>query len=200
MSIRVPVFLILLLSGLAGLAGLAGCSQVAQKAEAAANRSFTSYALGRPYAEVASIGTSPLERLSGSDRATFGPLLGATRLANGMTIYRHMAPSARTETGTDFAGLVGTSSVRSNNRLSYFLVGPDGIVRDWATGSVPGDASSCITYIGGIIERCSDLMQYEASLTLYDARVQTKDGRPISAWGEPLPTAGQAIAAGMPRR
>jgi hypothetical protein len=34
-----------------GLA-LAGCSQVAEKAENAASRSFTSYAMGRPYAEV----------------------------------------------------------------------------------------------------------------------------------------------------
>jgi len=136
---------------------LASCSQVAQKAETAANRSFTSYALGKPYAEVASIGTSPLERLAGNDRATFGPLLGATRLSNGMTIYRHMAPSARMETGTDFGGLVGSSSVSDNNRLSYFLVGEDGIVKDWATGSVPGNASSCINYVGGIIQRCSDL-------------------------------------------
>lgn len=173
------------LAVMVALAGLSGCTQVAQKAETAANRSFTSYALGKPYAEVASLGTSPMERLAGNDRATFGPLLGSTPLANGMTIYRHMAPSARTETGTDFGGLVGTSSVSSNNRLSYFLVGPDGIVKDWATGSVPGNASSCISYIGGIIQRCSDLTQFEASLTLYDARVLTKDGQPISVWGAP---------------
>ncbi len=175
------------------VASLCGCSQVAQKAEAAANRSFTSYALGKPYAQVASIGTSPMEQLAGNDRATFGPLLGSTRLSNGMTIYRHMAPSARTETGTDFGGLVGTSSVSDNNRLSYFLVGPDGIVKDWATGSVPGNASSCISYIGGIIQRCSDLKQFEASLTLYDARVLTKDGQPISVWGTP-----ESIAVGTP--
>lgn len=102
-----------------------------------------------------------------------------------MTIYRHMAPSARTETGTNFVGLVGSSSVSNNNRLSYFLVGPDGIVKDWATGSVPGNASSCITYIGGIIQRCSDLTQFQTSLAIYDSRVLTKDGQPISSWGNP---------------
>ncbi|MDR9821518.1 hypothetical protein RJJ63_19865 [Rhizobium hidalgonense] len=42
---------------------------------------------------------------------------------DGMTIYRHMAPAAKTETGTNFAGLVGSSTVSENNRLSYFLVG-----------------------------------------------------------------------------
>ncbi|MCY1667990.1 hypothetical protein [Rhizobium sp. SL86] len=188
------------LAVMVALAGLSGCTQVAQKAETAANRSFTSYALGKPYAEVASLGTSPMERLAGNDRATFGPLLGSMPLANGMTIYRHMAPSARTETGTDFGGLVGTSSVSSNNRLSYFLVGPDGIVKDWATGSVPGNASSCISYIGGIIQRCSDLTQFEASLTLYDARVLTKDGQPISVWGAPATTAAVPAASAKPTR
>lgn len=167
------------------LALLAGCSSVTEKAETMANRSFTSYALGKPYAQVASIGTSPLERLAGNDEASFGPLLGSTRLTNGMTIYRHMAPAARTETGSSFGGLVGTSSVSNNNRLSYFLVGPDGIVKDWATGSVTGNASSCISYIGGIIQKCSDVAQFQTSLTLYDARVLTKDGQPISVWGAP---------------
>jgi hypothetical protein len=56
---------------------------------------------------------------------------------------------------------------------------------DWGTGSVTGDTSSCISYIGGIIQRCSDLTQFEASLTLYDARVLTKDGQPISVRGAP---------------
>ncbi len=106
--------------------GLAGCSQVAEKAENVANRSYTSYALGKPYTEVANLGQSPMARLSGSE-ATFGPMIGATPLKNGMTIYRHMAPGAQTETGANFAGLVGSSTVSQNNRLSYFLVGADGI-------------------------------------------------------------------------
>jgi hypothetical protein len=168
-----------------GLAiGLAGCSQVAEKAENAANRSFTSYALGKPYTDIANLGQSPMARLSGSD-ATYGPMIGATPLTNGMTVYRHMAPAAKTETGTNFAGLVGSSTVSQNNRLSYFLVGADGLVKDWATGSVQGSASDCVQYIGGIINRCNDMRQLQASLALYDMRVATKGGQPISSWGEP---------------
>jgi hypothetical protein len=112
-------------------------------------------------------------------------MIGETQLTNGTTIYRHMAPGARTESGTNFAGLVGSSSVSQNNRLSYFLVGPDGIVRDWASGSVQGTASDCVQYIGGIINRCSDMRQLQASLALYDMRVATKAGQPISTWGQP---------------
>jgi hypothetical protein len=168
-----------------GLAiALAGCSQVAEKAENAANRSFTSYAMGKSYQEVANLGQSPMAQLSGSG-ATFGPMIGETRLTNGMVIYRHMAPGARTERGTSFGGLVGSSAVSENNRLSYFLVGPDGIVKDWATGSVQGNVRDCVQYIGGIINRCSDVRQLQASLALYDSQVATKAGQPISSWGEP---------------
>ncbi len=172
---------------------LAGCSQVAEKAENAANRSFTSYAMGRPYAEVANVNQSTLARLSGSD-ATFGPMIGGTPLKNGMTVYRHIAPAARTESGSSFGGLVGRSTVSQNNRLSYFLVGADGMVKDWATGSVQGNVSDCVQYIGGIINRCSDMRQVEASLALYDMRVTTRGGQPISAWGEPaVPAAPPAV-------
>ncbi|GAB1584577.1 hypothetical protein [Phyllobacterium phragmitis] len=167
---------------------LVGCSQVAERAEKAANRSFTSYALGKPYAEVANLGQSPMARLSGSE-AAFGPMIGETRLTNGMTIYRHMAPGAKTETGTNFAGLVGSSTVSQNNRLSYFLVGADGIVKDWATGSVQGSASDCVQYIGGIINRCNDMRQLQASLELYDMRVLTEAGQSISSWGDPAASA-----------
>ena len=67
-----------------------------------------------------------------------------TPLKNGMTIYRHMTPAAKTETGTNFAGLVGSSTVSQSNRLSYFLVGADGIVKDWSTGSVQAaPATAC---------------------------------------------------------
>ncbi len=52
---------------------LAGCSSMAEKAETMANRSFTSYALGKPYQQIAALGQSPLERLAGNDEATFGP-------------------------------------------------------------------------------------------------------------------------------
>ncbi|WP_244474643.1 MULTISPECIES: hypothetical protein [unclassified Rhizobium] len=182
------------------LVGLAGCTAVAEKAEVAANRSYTSYALGKPYQQVAGLGQSPLEQLAGSEGASFGPVIGSTPLANGLVIYRHMAPGARTETGSDFVGLAGRQTVSTRNRLSYFLVGPDGIVKDWATGSVQGSTADCITYIGGLINRCTDTRQFDMALAVYDSQVLTKDGQPISVWGAPA-IAGVAPAAqavGMP--
>lgn len=175
---------------------LAGCSSMAEKAETMANRSFTSYALGKPYQQIAALGQSPLERLAGNDEATFGPPIGSTPLADGSVIHRHMAPGAQTETGSSFVGLVGTSRQSTNMRLSYFLVGTDGIVKDWATGSIQGSTSDCISYIGGIINRCTDTRQLEGSLALYDSRVLTRGGQPISSWGAPAQVA--SVPAGSP--
>jgi uncharacterized protein YceK len=172
----------LIMLGLAMI--LSGCSSVTEKAESAANRSFTSYAMGRSYADIAKMGSSPLEMLA-ANQSTYGPMIGATKLDNGMTIYRHMAPAAKSETSSEFGLLVGSSSSSENNRLSYFLVGEDGNVKDWATGSVQGNARDCVHYIGGIINKCSDSKQYLASLKLYDSLVKTSKGQPISVWGQP---------------
>ncbi len=60
------------------------------------------------------------------------------------------------------------------NRLSYFLVGPDGVIKDWATGSVEGTTNDCIRYIVVLIQKCTDASQLQASLALYDIRVLTR--------------------------
>lgn len=167
-----------------GLA-LAGCGGVTERVENAANRSYTSGAMGQSYAQVTAESTSALASLSGR-KSAFGPLIGSTQLQNGMTIYRHIAPSSEATSGASFGGLIGTSASQTNFRLSYFLVGPDGLVKDWATGSVPGNASDCVTFIAGIVQKCREVQRLQASLQLYDARVRTRSGQPIAQWGPPV--------------
>ncbi|MGR9498005.1 hypothetical protein ACU8OJ_14650 [Rhizobium leguminosarum] len=162
--------------------GLAGCSQVAEKAENAANRSYTSYALGKPYGRqswpVANGAAFRLRRnLRADDRRDAIderhddlPAYGARRPDRDRHEFRRPGRQFH-----DFA----------EQPAFLFLVGADGIVKDWATGSVQGSASDCVQYIGGIINRCNDMRQLQASLALYDVRVATKAGQPISSWGEP---------------
>ncbi|MDO1580943.1 hypothetical protein [Rhizobium oryzicola] len=183
----IPVSVVLL----AGF--LAGCSGTMDKVENAANRSYTGSVMGKTYAEVEGYERNPLMQMSGSG-PVFGPMIGMTRLTNGMTIYRHIAPGARTETKSNFGGLVGHETVSHRNRLSYFLVGQDGVIKDWATGSVEGTTNDCIRYIGGLIQKCTDANQLQASLALYDIRVLTKDNKPITSWGEAVPDIAPPVA------
>jgi len=161
---------------------LAACGNSAVQMENFANRSTTSWALGKQYSRVAALGTTPLEKLSG-EQIGFGPLIGSIRLADGTTLHRHIAPSSEANTSSDFGGLVGTSKKVSNYRLSYFKVGQDGVVMDWATGRAAGTVSDCLTFISGIIQRCSDQSRVQQTLVSYDAAVRTSSGSTLNAWG-----------------
>ena len=63
-----------------------------------------------------------------------------------------------------------------------------------------GSTSDCISYIGGIIKKCTDSGQMLAALALYDSRVLTKGGQPISVWGTPAPVAPVAAPRAPARR
>ncbi len=166
---------------------IVGCSQTAEKIENAANRSTTSWALGKPYSRVAALGNSTLEQLS-AEQTGYGQMIGQTSLADGTTLYRHIAPGAQSESSSNFVGLVGKSKQVTNYRLSYFKVGQDGIVKDWATGSAPGSISDCVTYIGGIFQKCQDQGRIRQALFVYDSRVRTSSGATLDSWGPAIPT------------
>ena len=165
-----------------GLALISGCSQTAEKIETAANRSTTSWALGKDYARVAALGNSPLDQLS-VEQVGYGPLIGQTSLSDGSVIYRHIAPSAQSETYSDFGGLVGSEKQVTNYRLSYFKVGVDGVVKDWATGKASSSISSCVSFIGGIFQKCTEQARIEQAIQIYDSIVRTSSGSAIESWG-----------------
>lgn len=162
--------------------GLTACSSTLENVENKSNRLTTSWALGKPYTQVASLGTSRLAQLS-AEQTGFGDMIGRSELADGTTLYRHIAAAAKTDTNASFVGLVGRNTNATNFRLSYFKVGQDGIVKDWATGSVPGTASRCINFIGGIFQKCADQAAVKQDLVVYDAQVLTRANQPLSTWG-----------------
>ncbi|MDJ0613358.1 MAG: hypothetical protein QNJ29_06740 [Rhizobiaceae bacterium] len=160
---------------------LAGCSSTADKIEDSANRLTTSWAQNKPYAEVAALGNRPIDQLT-TTQVGFGQMIGQSQLADGSTLYRHIAPGAERTTEASF-GIVDSESSATSFRLSYFKVGPNGIVNDWATGSVPGSFSKCTWYIGGIFRKCEDQAQIKQTLATYDTVVKTSGKQPISSWG-----------------
>lgn len=169
---------------------LAACTAPPERLQAMADRNYMRYAMGKSYAHVATLNSSALM----GGESGYGPPIGSYRLADGDTVHRHMGESGSIETGMNFAGLVGTNRVATNYRLAYFRVGPDGIVKDWAVGSVPGEQSSCIRYIGGIVEKCEDQSLVRRNFAVLDSMVTTSGGQPLGAWGAPAETAVPAEA------
>lgn len=164
------------------LLALGACSGTMDKVENKANRWSTGWAMGKQYSKVAALGTSTIAQLTPNAHG-FGDMIGRSELADGTTIYRHLAPAVKRESYGSFSGLVGGNSTKQNYRLSYFKVGQDGIVKDWATASVPGTVQSCINYIGGIFQKCKDQALIKQALEVYDSKVRTSTGQTIAAWG-----------------
>ncbi len=163
------------------VAALGGCSSIEKKAEEISSRSFSRYAVGRPYANVASLPDYDADTLGRIKM--FGDPVGSYRLADGDVVHRHVKQEERSTTSVDF-GLIRQSESKSYAvRLSYFRVGPDGMVRDVASGFVPGGKQRCIGYVGGLISKCEDSQALNRTLLEYDSVVRTSSGQPVTSWG-----------------
>jgi hypothetical protein len=175
------------LIGLAALLALAACTTPPQSLMNAANRSYMRYAMGKPYAQVASLNPTTMEGLAG--RTAYGPMIGTYQLADGNRVYRHIDDVQTGESNVDFGIFSQRHTVSSTYRLAYFRVGPDGVVNDWAVGSLPGASVRCVSYAVGIFRQCEDLQSLRQSLSFYDSVVRTSSGQPLSSWGTPVPDA-----------
>jgi hypothetical protein len=158
----------------------AGCG-APEKLQSFGDRNYMRYAMGKPYAQIASQTQMTLEGLAGA--TVYGPMIGQSRLVNGDTVYRHIDNVESMSTNVDVGLVMQKENVASRYRLAYFRVAPDGIVKDWATGTLPGERLGCTRYAGGIVQQCSSDAQRLQSLAVYDSLVRTSTDQPLSSWG-----------------
>ncbi len=163
-------------------AGLAACGATQAQLQQAADRNWLSYAVGKPYAGVASEKKATMEGLLQDDRAA-GEVFSTSELPGGDRLYRHLDRYQSSTKSSSFGGIVGSDSATYSYRLIYFRVGPDGTIRDYANGFVGGETSSCVGWIGGIFRTCEDETQLRQTVQSYDSFVKTSTGGPLSAWG-----------------
>jgi hypothetical protein len=171
-------------AAIAMLLAIAACTTPPEGLLNAANRNYMRYAMGKPYAEMASLNPTTMEGLAG--RTAYGPMIGTYALADGNRVYRHIDDVQTGESTVDLGIFSQRHTVSSTYRLAYFRVGPDGIVNDWAVGSLPGGSVRCVSYAIGIFRKCEDQQSLRQSMTLYDSLVRTSAGQPLSSWGAPV--------------
>jgi len=176
--------------GFLALALLAACTTPPESLLNAANRNYMRYAMGKPYAQVASLNPTTMEGLAG--RTAYGPMIGSFELADGNRVYRHIDNVQTGESTVDFGILSKRRTVSTTYRIAYFRVGRDGVVNDWAVGSLPGDSVRCVSYAIGIIRQCENQQSLGQSLDYYDSVVRTSRDQPIDVWG---PRIEQPLAA-----
>lgn len=166
---------------------LAGCQGAKDNAQRYGAANYARFALNKPYTRAANLpdlGETNLLRIGKS--TAYGPMIGSYRLANGETVYRHFKPQSAGGSTVDF-GLVSRSGESFVIYLTWMRVDQAGIVREVATGTVPGGNQRCLGFIGGIIQNCSDQATQDQSLAFYDSVVRTREGQNVyAAWGAPV--------------
>ena len=158
---------------------LLGCSTT-QDLQKAADRNVLSYTVGKPYEQIAATRATTPEAIF-QDIKAYGRLIGQSQLAGGDTVYKHIQSRETSRSGVDL-GLLGSSTSNTDYALLYFRVGPDGVIRDYANGVVPGESVSCVEYIGGLFTNCDNAQQLTRDIAQMDAAVLTSSGQPLSSW------------------
>lgn len=162
---------------------LVGACQAPQSVQDFSNKQMGRYAVGKSYTQVAS--TPDFEEDSFGRVKLYGEPIGSFVLASGQIVHRHIKRYAAGGVSTDFGFIRQSDKTRYQYRLAYFLVGPDGIVKDVALGTVPGETNKCVGYFFGIVQNCEGGETPAQSLAIFDQVVRTQDGQPISVWGPP---------------
>lgn len=166
------------------MATFTGCTTAPEALQSLGDRNYMRYATGKPYGQIASQSQMSVEGLAGA--TIYGPMIGEYRLSDGDTVYRHIDNVESTRTNVDAGILMQRESVGTRYRLAYFRVGPDGVVKDWATSALPGERLGCTWYAGGFVQQCSSETQRVQSLAVYDSLVRTSSDKPLPSWGTPI--------------
>ena len=109
-------------------------------------------------------------------------MIGSAKLTNGDIVYRHISPASRKSSSRSL-GHIGSTTTQRNYRLSYFRVGTNGVVKDYATGTGLASTTDCTTYLNGLVSSCDSIQPERRNLRDYDQQVRTSGGEPLSAWG-----------------
>ncbi len=114
----------------------------------------------------------------------FGPVVGRYFLGDDYVVYRHArqdapAPLAAVTAGNTTFGPIDQAQPL---KLTYFLVAPEGIITDYATGVIAAGAQSCIRVDLGTVSSCADQTSLSAALSVLDGAVRTSSGNAVSSW------------------
>lgn len=137
-----------------------------------------------------------------SNETAFGPMINRYFLTDDFVVYQHLkvvepfTPSAPEQSMID--QVMGSAAPapqpvtsQTFEQLTYFLVNPDGIVTDFASGRLALNPSRCIQVdaVTELVSTCDDNALLERELSTYDEIVRTSTGALVSSWSSAAPAA-----------
>lgn len=170
-----------------------GCTTVEPVPIALSVDTIAASTLDRPYTTAITLSDPALPEGTAS---AFGPQVGRYFLTGDFVVYRHLkslaAPVADPSLTAEVLGTAVPGQLAGVERLTYFLVNPDGIVTGVAAGQLAPDAARCIQVTLDLATICEDIDRLSRDLQLFDVSVRTEDGLPVSSWAGPSATAPQS--------
>ncbi|MGB7432236.1 MAG: hypothetical protein WA921_07185 [Ahrensia sp.] len=138
----------------------------------------------------------------GSSETAFGPMINRYFLTDDFVVYQHLkvvepfTPPAPEQSMID--QVMGSAAqtpqavtTQTFEQLTYFLVNPDGIVTDFASGRLSQNPGRCIQVdaVTELVSTCDDNALLERELASFDQIVRTSNGAMVSSWSTAQPVA-----------
>ena len=170
---------------------LAACTVEDTVPVALTDRDRAALAVKKPYLSVISqmdasgrIAAPETAGVAAPSSGIFGPVIGRYFLGDDYVVYRHARQEAPVPLAAVTAGdtSLGPIDRAQPLKLTYFLVAPEGIVTDYATGVIAAEAQGCIRVDAGAASVCTSQAELSRALGLLDAVMRTSAGNPVSAW------------------
>ncbi|MEL6920758.1 MAG: hypothetical protein AAFO77_06995, partial [Pseudomonadota bacterium] len=100
----------------------------------------------------------------------FGPQFSRYFLSDDFVVYRHgkQADPVPLAAATANDTSLGPIDQPPPYELTYFLVSPDGIVADYAVGSVPAAQNGCVRFVAASVSQCESASRLSADLERFD--------------------------------
>lgn len=121
---------------------------------------------------------------------SFGPRIGQFFLADDYVVYRHALPQAVAQAGPVIDAVTGqpvplesdAAIAPTQVRLTYFLVSPQGIVDDYALGTLNVSTTACLQIISGSVIICDQPDRLSEDFEFFDSAVRTSKFQSLDTW------------------
>lgn len=153
-------------------------------------------AIDRPYTSLVGLTDDNL----GPAETAFGPMINRYFLTDDFVVYQHLKvvepftppvsePSMIDQVMGSVAQTPQPVTTQTFEQLTYFLVNPDGIVTDFASGRLAQNPSRCIQVdaVTELVTTCEDNALLERELASFDQIVRTSTGALVSSWSTAQP-------------
>lgn len=158
-----------------------GCNKAVNYAQSNIDRKLLQSTIGKEYESFASENKLTVSGAVFGQDKVYGNFISSSHLPDGGKIMKHIDKYKSGGSQLSMGLPVGIGSQSMAYRIFYFNVGPNGIVRDWASAFYNKETKDCISAINIGIDLCGNA-ENVFDYNQLDTLVKTSQGHAIDVW------------------